>query len=108
MNVIWPDIRKTIKEYPANIDFQLYSLGLGMVAPRIENIKIQKDPTGPLNEKLIVDTNITFASEASIDFRLQTDLNPKVSLRIDSIIISAKLRIEVNGLMSEIPMVKGL
>ena len=100
MNGIWPDIRKTIKEYPANIDLELYSLGLGMVAPRIENIKVQKDSTGPLNENLIVDTNITFASEASIDFRLQTDLNPKVSLRIDSIILGAKLRIELIGVMS--------
>ena len=107
MNVIWPDIRKTMKAYPGNIDLELYSLGLGMVAPRIENIKVHTDSEGYLNDNLNVDIHLTFASEASIDFRLKTHVNPKVSMRLESLILSIKLRIGLVGVMPEIPMIKG-
>jgi len=106
MNIIWPDIRKGIKEFPGNIDLEIYSLCLGMVAPRVENIKVHADSESS-NENLIVDINVTFASETSLDFRLKTDVNPKVSMRLESLILAAKLRIALIGIMPEIPMVKG-
>jgi len=106
MNIIWPDIRKQIKEFPGNIDLEIYSLCLGMVAPRVENIKVRTDSESS-NENLIVDICVTFASETSLDFRLKTDLNPKVSMRLESLILAAKLRIALIGIMPEMPMVKG-
>ena len=70
----------------------------------------------------MVDIRVSWPSAASLDFRLQTDNTPKMKLRLDrftmmlmvtgddlpcSLTVMATLRVEVLGLSSRTPLVKG-
>ena len=58
-------------------------------------------------DDLVLDLKLSWASKACLDFRLQTDLNPKIKLRLDSLVVSVKARLEVVGLMAELPPLRG-
>ena len=108
MNVLWPEVRATIKQLPTNIDVELYSFGLGQTAPRVEDIVVLSESLLPgYRDDLVLDLKLSWASKACLDFRLQTDLNPKIKLRLDSLVISVKARLEVVGLMGELPLLRG-
>ena len=71
---------------------------------------------------MVVDIRVSWPSAASLDYRLQTDNSPKMKLRLDrfammlmlkddkppcSLTMMATLRVEVLGLSSGRPLVKG-
>ena len=105
LHVIWPSVRYVIKHSSTVFDLELYSLGLGSVAPKIESIDIQDSEQD--EDNLIIDIKITWASEVTAGCRLLTGVTP-VYMKLDSLLVSLKIRLTLIGLMEQPPFAKSI
>ena len=101
LNLVWPKLRRIILNASTLFDMELYSFALGMVPPRFNVIKI----IDTNDNKIILDFEIVWASEAVMDFRIRTGVHP-VYLKLDSIILNIKGRVTINSLSDKLPYFK--
>ena len=103
----WPIIRKKVKKLPGNIDLLLTNtFCLGREPPRIEKIQVQsknKDDT-----KLIVDVEMSWTSNLSVDILIGADFYPfgKVPASLHSFRVRVQARLVLTDLTGELPPVK--
>jgi len=104
LHICWPQFKEKLKDLPINVDLDLYSLGLGSIAPKFEKISIIDDK----GETLIMDLDIDFPSEANIMVKVKTDVIPRVTLEVASINIFLEIRVILRGMSSTPPFIQGL
>ena len=103
LHVFWPNVRYVIKHNSTVFDLEMYSFGLGLIAPKIESINIHE--LDEEEDKLVADVKITWASEVNADIRIITDITPAY-LKLDSLLVNLNMRITLSGLMKDPPFLK--
>ena len=103
----WPLIRKKVKKLPGNIDLLLTNtFCLGREPPRIEQIQVQSKDRD--DTQLIVDVEMSWVSNLSVDILIGADLYPfgQVPASLHSFSVRVQARLVLTDLTGELPPVK--
>ena len=106
---IWPLIRRKVKKLPGNIDLLLTNtFCLGREPPRIDKIQVQSKDKD--DQKLIVDVDLSWTSNVSVDILIGADFYPfgKVSASLNSFSVRVQARLVLTDLSGELPLVNAI
>ncbi|XP_023331432.1 uncharacterized protein LOC111703647 [Eurytemora carolleeae] len=103
LNIIWPQVWKQLQDLPINLEIELYTLSLGMVAPTFDEIKVLKE----IEDSIVLDLALSYPSEAAMQVKIKTDVIPKMTAEISSILLTLSIRITIRNVSSHPPFIQG-
>ena len=104
---LWPTVQKILKNSTSFVKMELFRFELGSIPPKVQKIEVHKLETD--EDKMVIDVDLSWSSEASIHLQLFTGFGCcPLRAEIDEVSIKIKLRLVVNGIMEGPPMFKSV
>ena len=103
---IWPNLQKVLKSSTSFVKIELFRFVLGSIPPKVQKIEVHEVDTE--GDKMIIDVDVSWSSEASVHLQLHTGGFCPLRAEIDEVFIKVKLRLAVNGIMKDPPMFKSV